>query len=145
MSRKPKVRWKCPKCGFRDRIPPAEFPVHCACGTVHEYPQGVADEDPPPAPPGDQLKAMFSQVGVRKTKSCRCEEIRREMNRLGVEGCKRERSRLLAKLKTAYDEASLYTKGMAYVLARSKGLPLSLEGLFDLAIERAITPPDSGS
>lgn len=87
--------------------------------------------------PGDQLKAIFQTIAVQKLNCSRCQEIRREMNILGVEGCRRERDRLLADLRQGYDGASISTKAKAAALALANGLPLSLDGLFDLAIERA--------
>lgn len=123
----------------------SEFPIGCCTDTLFEYPTGVTDENPPPPPPGDQLRGVLISLEVVATKKCRCDAIRREMNRLGVEGCRQKKTELLAELRKGYDESSLATKLNAARLALANGLPLSLEGLFDLAVERATLPPDSGS
>ena len=60
-----------------------------------------------------------------------------KMNR-GPEWCRNNRQEILAHLQSAYDSASLLTKGIAYVNAKRLGYPLTLGELIDLAIDRAM-------
>ncbi len=48
---------------------------------------------------GSYLKSLLQSIGIVPKFDCDCESLLREMNRLGVEGCKRERERLVADLK----------------------------------------------
>lgn len=87
------------------------------------------------------MENIFRQLSVPKTAGCGCDAMIKEMNELGEEGCRRERGRLLEHLQTAYDSASLLTKGIAYLNAKRLKYPLSLDGLLDLAITRSQNQP----
>lgn len=49
--------------------------------------------------PGTVLKELFLSIDIIPKFDCDCESLLREMNKLGVEGCRRERERLVAGLK----------------------------------------------
>lgn len=141
------------------RVEETDFPINCRCGIRFRYPSGIVEKPSrllagkqvvtwkpaAPAPrqavptegPGTELKKLFDELGVKPKRSCQCDQRMKEMNQLGVEGCKRSHARILYTLMDAYDEASIATKATALAMALSKGLPLTLEGLLDEAIRRA--------
>jgi hypothetical protein len=51
------------------------------------------------AGPGSVLHTLFASLAINQRLDCDCESLLREMNRLGVDGCRRERPRLVAALK----------------------------------------------
>jgi hypothetical protein len=72
-----------------------------------------------------------------------CEKLAREMNVLGIEGCKEKRERLLGELRETYKLYDWTDKLRAGFNAVASGLALKLVSLdplaamFDLALERA--------
>lgn len=104
---------------------------------VEELPAGVARPQNAPAEgPGTELAKLFKQLGIAPTANCGCGEFQSRMNAWGPE-CDAHREEILSFLKQHYDEASVLAKIKAGGLALAQGLPLSLEGLLDLAIENA--------
>ena len=121
---------KCDACGVV-----AVSPLDHA-RIVHQCPHG----------PGTELKKLFAELGIAPTASCTCNALANEMNMLGPDGVARERARLLVALEVAYDHATLATKAKALGAALWNGLPLTLDGLLSLAVERSrlAPPPPSG-
>ena len=58
------------------------------------------------------------------------------MNEWGPEGCRERRNEILEHLDEEFDAASLTTKAVALGMAIWKGIPLSLNGILELAITR---------
>lgn len=87
--------------------------------------------------PGTELSAIFRELGLKPNKSCGCAAKARQMDAWGISGCKEHRGEILAWMKEAYAQAGWVEKSQAAWQAVSRGLPLTLEGLLDLAIERA--------
>ena len=60
---------------------------------------------PPPPPPkrlrgvGDHVKCITQELGLRMKQGCDCEALAAEMNRLGPDGCRRERKKLVDGLR----------------------------------------------
>ena len=128
----------CDDCGITrcTEFPPGKIKHHC---------RGSTQQSPPPANgPGTELKKILDSLGIQPIASCQCAAKQAEYNRNGVEWCKANREAILADLKTAYDEASLLTKLRAGAKAVALGMPLTIEGLLDLAIERAENGRDTG-
>lgn len=95
----------------------------------------------PPSPPqhghGTELHQLIAALGVQPDESCQCEQMRLRMNAWGPAGCRDHREEILAHLRAAYKKTDWPTVLKAGALAVAQGLPLTLEGLLDLAIERA--------
>jgi transcriptional regulator with XRE-family HTH domain len=49
--------------------------------------------------PGTELKQLLISIGITPKFDCNCESLLREMNQLGVDGCRRDRERLVASLR----------------------------------------------
>jgi len=90
--------------------------------------------------PGTQLKLLLLSLGVTPTAWCDCEAMANKMDLWGPEGCRMRATEIVAHLRQAYDNSSFTTKATAVLHALSNDLPLTLEGLLDLAIERASIP-----
>lgn len=151
------MKIKC-KCGFRTTIVADGWPFECACGVVYERPGSVGTQAdaPPPDPdfgPGTELTKILADLGAKPVTACGCKAKAAAMNRLGVDGCRREREKIVVWLAKAYhklDWASAAQAMMAGVISAwsLKLNPLDpLGSLVDLAIERASATesPDSGS
>lgn len=87
--------------------------------------------------PGTQLKQIFDSLGIVPKASCPCERLKDWMNWLGPKRCIERREALLTYLRKGYDEATIAELARAWILATVKFLPTTIEGLLDLAIERA--------
>jgi phage/plasmid primase-like uncharacterized protein len=124
---------RCLVCGKEGRFRTAD-PAHVGmqCG-VKALPHG----------PGTELAAVFKQLGIKPKAGCGCKELAREMNALGVDGCRRECDSLAAKLRSRAALFEWQEKVTAAVKAATSGLATRLNwrdpfpGLVDLAIERA--------
>jgi hypothetical protein len=90
--------------------------------------------------PGTQLKLLLLSLGITPTASCDCEAMANKMDLWGPDGCRLRAAEIVAHLRQAYDEASVLTTIRAGANAVAQGLPKSLKGLLDLAIERASIP-----
>lgn len=86
---------------------------------------------------GDHVHDILRRLRATPTAGCKCADMRRAMNDWGPAGCRQHRAEILEHLRTAYDEADVITKARAWISAKRLGLPTTLEGLLDLAIERA--------
>jgi hypothetical protein len=60
-----------------------------------------------------------------------------KMNVWGPSGCREHREEILDRLRSAYGKSSVSSRLLAGANAVAKGLPFTLEGLLDLAIERS--------
>jgi hypothetical protein len=130
-------------CGMVVPMEAHEWPLRCACGRFYESPTSrpvllQVQQNPPPHGPGTELKRMLQELGIEPSKKCGCEAKAAEMNLLGVEGCQREREKILAWLREAYHEASILSKLTAGATALWQRKPKSLAGMLDEAIARAI-------
>jgi hypothetical protein len=82
-------RWLCP-------AQQQPQPIGLLAGTVAGVCEGPC--------PGDRLQELNNEIGVKPKAGCRCEAIRQDMNRLGAEGCRRERERLIRELRENHDQ-----------------------------------------
>lgn len=137
----------CPACG-KEYKKGERSSIACVCGqrfktdgsTVATASGGIAGSRLPPLPPsgpGTELTAIFSELGIKPKASCGCKAKAAAMDAWGVEGCKERREEILAWMKEAYDTATWSEKAAAAWNAMRRGLPLTLAGILDLAIERA--------
>ena len=96
-----------------------------------------------PAGPGSEFKALANSLGIANAKGCDCEAIRREMDQLGVDGCRRDRDRLIASIRENAAKVSWLQKAMAVVPALLTGIAFVVDpldpvpGLFDEAVRLA--------
>jgi hypothetical protein len=79
-----------------------------------------------PCGPGTELKAIFKSIGFNAEKQCGCENLRLEMDKLGVGGCRREFDRLAAVLQGKYQVTSWTERIRAAGLATLSGLAFRL-------------------
>jgi hypothetical protein len=133
-----KHHFTCQVCKKDRSIEDRFFPINC-CGVAYSVADGVVTACGRRVPngPGTQMSMLLARLGIRKQQGCGCEETALEMNMLGCDGCRQHRDELLERLRAGYKTASLLTKGAAFVHANRQGLPTTLEGLLDLAIELA--------
>ena len=79
----------------------------------------------------------MTSLGVAPTSTCQCAAKQAEYNRNGLDWCKANREAILAHLRGAYSESTLLTKLRAGANAVGQGMPWSVEGILEMAIERA--------
>jgi hypothetical protein len=105
---------------------------------LNELPPGVPSPHlPPPIEgPGTELKKILAELSITQTAACQCEAMVSQMNVWGPD-CREHCEEILTHLREAYDQASILTKLRAWGNAKMQGKPLTVEGLLDLAIERA--------
>lgn len=150
------ILWKCTKCGVRWRLEREDFPIR-HCGVRHEYPLGVVGETTgtskggkrrkqPPAHNegvGTELKALVELLNRKPKSGCGCKAFAMELNRRGIEWCKANREKIVAKLDEAYHGLTWNEVRESATAAVKSGLvfrlyPWDVRGsLVDLAIERA--------
>ena len=106
---------------------------------LDEIPKAIPQPRLPPLTegPGTELKKIFDSLGIQPKEGCKCQQRLTAMNRWGPQLCRENRATILEILKASYDEASVLAKLRAAANAVSQGLPITLAGLLDLAIERA--------
>lgn len=104
---------------------------------IDQLPPGVPNPQliVPRIGPGTELKKILASLGVSTCGTCQAWAD--QMNLWGIAGCCEHREEILSRLRQAYDESDLLTKLRAAGNAVTHGLPLTLEGLLELAIERA--------
>jgi len=124
--------WKCPVCGYSPRRKYATPPRHL-CGNSPQRPVTAS----PTHGPGTTLKSILSELGIKPTANCGCDAMVAKMNQWGADGCRLHREEILTHLHQAYNVSNILTKLKAGILALGQGLPLTLEGLLDEAIQRA--------
>lgn len=153
------VRFVCPFCGADDRCVPS-VPLIC-CNVRYVTFDDLPNPDRPEIikqvlelqreaeqpgvvmvalhGPGAELKKLFTSLGISKTKDCGCAAMIAQMNVWGVVGCRLPENRLviLDHLQKHYGASSVLTKAKAGAIAWWTETPMTLEGLLDLAIERA--------
>ncbi len=132
-------------------------PVVCSICTFHDLPivqlaltvprpikhrviakgAGAAKLKGPTTGPGKELHGLLTQLGF-SIGGCSCKSWIAKMNRWGVDGCRQNRQQIVDHLTSMKDAASLTEKLKAGALAVANGLPLTIGGLVDEAIERAI-------
>lgn len=123
-----------------------KFLHQCArCGKIGRYKnrdpkrcKQQCDSNPVLQPlPGYEFHRITVELGVKRKCGDKCAELEREMNAAGVSGCRERRDYFLAKLRDNAKSYGLADWAAAGWNAVIQGKPRSLEGLFDLAIERA--------
>ena len=94
---------------------------------------------------GDHMKDAIAELGIHPKHGCGCDSLASEMNCLGPDRCRRDRARLVEKLKLNAQQYSWGDVARAVVNAVKTGLawkinPLDPYGsLLDEAIRRAET------
>jgi hypothetical protein len=95
--------------------------------------------------PGTELSVIFRELGITGKCGQGCPEWIAKMNAWLPDGCREHRTEIIEHLTTAYNSADVLTKLKAGANALVKGLPLSLDGLLELAIERAEATESKGA
>lgn len=127
----------CINCGYITRTSMAwEFSkIYRPCsGSPSETP---AEPSAVSEGPGTELKKIFDSIGIKQKSGCPCPARMAEMNRRGIQGCIDTKPEILGWLQEAYDESTITERATAGLRAIAKGYPTTLEGLLDLAIDRA--------
>jgi len=106
---------------------------------LNELPPGVPSPQlpPPTEGPGTELKKIFAELLISPIASCECDAMANQMNAWGPDGCREHRDDILAHLQMAYDESTVLQALTAGAMAAVRWKPMTLEGLLNLAIERA--------
>lgn len=92
---------------------------------------------------GTILKRLFEHLGMRPSSKCNCEALAREMDALGVDGCRRERDRLIGAIKANAHELSWSDLARSSWKAVFSGIAFHVNphdpiaSLFDMAISIA--------
>lgn len=126
------MSWRCPTCGI---VVPGVSAAKCGRCADAGRPKNHA----PPIPygPGTELAKLLASLGITEQTGCQCDSLRREMDALGVAGCRRERTRFLKRLEENAAKFSWWDKFKAGAAAVLSGLFPALASLFDDAILRA--------
>lgn len=105
---------------------------------------GKPDEHRPNPKPkelvGNAFETVVRSIGINKLGGCGCGSAKGEMNRLGIAGCRRERDRLIDRLRENARRVGWMQKLIAVPLSVWTGLafkvnPLDpLPGMFDEAV-----------
>lgn len=97
-----------------------------------------------PTGPGTELRKLFAVLRVKPKKGCGCVAMAREMDALGVDGCRAKRDELAERLRSKSDKWGWTEKAAAALRAAKSGLAFQLENwsdpfpsLVDLACDRA--------
>lgn len=115
-------------------LPPEPAPVTVQLGM---QPQ------PPSSGPGTELKAILHSLGVDPGPSCDCNQRAEQMDKWGVDGCKRYRDEIVGWLKEGQtrwgwkEKLAIAAKAVTTGLAFSLSLLDPIPGLVDEAIRRA--------
>lgn len=84
---------------------------------------------------GSEVKEILKSLKIStKDGFCECQSWINRMDEWGPEGCRERRKEILEHLDKEFDAASIATKVVALGMAIWNGIPLSLEGILDLAI-----------
>lgn len=94
---------------------------------------------PPKYGPGTELAKLLGELGFNSANSCGCEAMKNWMNRLGVEGCKREREKIIAHLNSQKETTTFGKKIMAALKAAVSDIPFTIPALVDLAIKNSVS------
>ena len=89
-------------------------------------PQGMAMPFFPQIGPGTELKAMLDSIGVHSKPGCDCEGKSREMNRLGVAGCRAQFWTLVGWMKDGQDRWEWTEKLMVAARAVASGMAFQI-------------------
>lgn len=128
---RPAVRCKREGCG--NSAPTKGQPVTARC----KSPSAPQRPMPLLRGPGTELARLIAELGVKERDGCRCRAWAVKMNAWGPDGCLVHRKEILAHLRAAYAGASWAEAFVAGGRAVLLGLPLSVEGLLALAVERS--------
>jgi hypothetical protein len=100
--------------------------------------------------PGSELRLVFRELSITPKKDCGCKKFAKQMDKLGVDGCRAQRCELARRLQEKSAEFGLADFLTAGLRAITSGIALRINplspflSLVDLAIERA-TARSSGS
>lgn len=89
------------------------------------------------------MKRLLTSLRIRSKGKCNCQERLDWMDRIGVEGCKRDRDLLIEQLRDSAKEYGVGDWMIAGLSAWQRGLALKvawldpLPDLFDIAVARA--------
>ena len=105
---------------------------------------------PPDVGPGEELRLLLRELGLRGRSGCYCASLARGMNAWGVAGCRERRGEIVAHLRRAQARAGWVEKVKAAALAVASGLAFKLDpldpapGLLDEALRRAEAKASQG-
>jgi hypothetical protein len=131
-------RFECGVCNrpYCSRHDDATF-IHRPCGSAAA---SRATFVTPNHGPGTELHSMLQTLGFKiGGPGCGngCQAWIDRMNHWGVDGCREHRDEIIDHLERQKDNAALSAKLKAGALALAAGLPLTIGGLVDEAINRA--------
>jgi hypothetical protein len=89
--------YKCRVCGWRNKHPLANPPRRNCPKGEPEIAGG----------PGTELHAILAGLGFTPSRKCRCEDRRRQMDRLGAAGCEERIEEIVSWLTEAADDTVL--------------------------------------
>ena len=87
--------------------------------------------------PGTELKLLLESLGIKAKSTCQCNARVAQMNRLGVQAIRNDKSTWIGYMTEAYHLSSWLEIAMAATLAVVYRYPKSIEGLLDEALRRA--------
>ena len=91
---------------------------------------------------GDHLEDITSELKIRMRQGCKCKSLSAEMNRLGPNGCRKNRTRLVSGMKKNAQQYTLVDIMTAAIMAIKTGLAWKIDlldpygSLLDEAIRR---------
>ena len=141
----------CSVCGHRVRLAThvnLEKIIPGCTGSADEASQAQAA--PVEAGPGTEYARLVATLGLRPKAGCQCKAIERDMNAVGVEGCRERRAEFIERLQANYAAHYSYLDILTAALRAKKGEALAIvrrlktlkpnaaiERLFDLAVAAA--------
>lgn len=130
--------WKCRTCGQRMRTTKKTPRVVCRASPIQPR-----RRLPVVAPgPGTELTKLFTELGVKPTSQCSCEELATQMNRWGPAGCREHRQEIIGRIKANWQAMPTGDKlwsAFAGIKAAATGVASisdPIGSLVDKAIER---------
>lgn len=91
--------------------------------------------------PGTELNMLLQSLRLRPKKDCECREVMEWMDHIGVEGCKRDRDLLIARINQNAMEYGVWDQLTAGINWMARPFPVNpldpVPGLFAEAIRRA--------
>ena len=141
-------RYVCPSCRVVLRLREKDFPFRCQCGQRIESHHDIGlhlsmgiEALRQEGGPGSEFASLAASIGIHEAAGCDCQTIKREMDLLGVYGCRGRREQLLAKLRHSAKQYGWWDRikagGNLLRTGQIFQTGVTLEGLLDEAILRA--------
>lgn len=91
------IEFICQQCGRSYALKHAKPRVFCACGGVSvndRYSESTCIQ----YGPGDAMQEIMDELRITEKVGCSCKSLARKMNKLGIDGCVKNRVELIAEL-----------------------------------------------